>query len=41
MQTMRRTVPDFALPDSTGTIRTLSELTAVGRLVVLFYRGAW
>jgi peroxiredoxin Q/BCP len=34
-------VPDFELPDSTGTPRRLSELVAVGPLVLLFYRGHW
>jgi peroxiredoxin len=33
--------PDFALPDSTGTARRLSDLVAVGPLVLLFYRGHW
>ncbi len=36
-----QTGPDFELPDSTGTIRRLSELTASGRVVLLFYRGHW
>ena len=34
-------VPDFELPDSTGTPRQLSELAAGGPLVLLFYRGHW
>jgi peroxiredoxin len=33
--------PDFELPDSTGALRELSELTARGPLVLLFYRGHW
>ena len=33
--------PDFELPDSTGAMRCLSELTASGPLVLLFYRGHW
>jgi len=36
-----QTAPDFALPDSTGVLRRLSELTASGQLVLLFYRGHW
>ncbi|MBN4049471.1 redoxin domain-containing protein [bacterium AH-315-N03] len=35
------TVPDFELPDSTHTMRRLSELTATRRAVLLFYRGEW
>jgi peroxiredoxin Q/BCP len=33
--------PDFELPDSSGAIRRLSELTSQGPLVLLFYRGSW
>ncbi|MFZ0211975.1 MAG: hypothetical protein WBE20_03735 [Candidatus Acidiferrales bacterium] len=33
--------PEFALPDSTGASPRLSELTAGGPLVLLFYRGHW
>jgi peroxiredoxin len=33
--------PDFELPDSTATLRPLSELVSRGRLVLLFYRGSW
>jgi peroxiredoxin len=33
--------PDFSLPDSTGTLRQLSELTRNSLCVVLFYRGHW
>jgi peroxiredoxin len=36
-----QTAPDFELPDSTGAMRRLSELTASGPLVLLFYRGHW
>jgi peroxiredoxin Q/BCP len=36
-----QTAPDFALPDGTGTRRRLSELTADGPLVLIFYRGCW
>lgn len=35
------TAPDFSLPDSTGTLRRLSELTRDSLCVVLFYRGHW
>jgi peroxiredoxin len=31
----------FALPDATGQIRTLDELTANGPTVIVFYRGGW
>jgi peroxiredoxin len=31
----------FALPDATGTTRTLDELTADGPAVIVFYRGGW
>ncbi|HKV29497.1 MAG TPA: peroxiredoxin-like family protein [Candidatus Dormibacteraeota bacterium] len=31
----------FALPDATGKIRTLDELTAQGPAVIFFYRGGW
>jgi peroxiredoxin Q/BCP len=33
-------VPDFALPDETGTTRKLSELLADGPLVLFFYPAA-
>jgi peroxiredoxin len=33
--------PEFELPDSTKTPRRLSDLVSRGRLVLLFYRGAW
>jgi peroxiredoxin Q/BCP len=32
---------DFALPDSTGTPRTLSSLLTDGPLLLIFYRGYW
>jgi thioredoxin-dependent peroxiredoxin len=32
---------EFELPDSTGATRGLSELTADGPVVLLFYRGYW
>jgi peroxiredoxin Q/BCP len=35
------TAPDFALPDSTGATRRLSELCASGVCVLFFYRGHW
>ncbi|HEV2421046.1 MAG TPA: hypothetical protein VGS59_04975 [Candidatus Acidoferrales bacterium] len=35
------TAPDFALADSTGALRRLSELCACHPLVLLFYRGHW
>lgn len=31
--------PDFALPDETGTLRTLADLTADGDLLLYFYPG--
>ncbi len=33
--------PDFALPNPDGKIVTLSEYTARGPVIVLFYRGYW
>ena len=33
-------VPDFALPDETGTPRKLSDLLANGPVVLFFYRAA-
>lgn len=35
------TVPDFALPDATGTMVSLSSLLAKGPVVLAFYRGGW
>jgi peroxiredoxin len=31
----------FSLPDATGTMQTLEELTAQGPAVIVFYRGGW
>jgi len=36
-----QTAPDFALPDSTGEVRRLSELVRSGPRVLIFYRGHW
>lgn len=33
--------PDFSLPDSTGATRTLTELVADQRRILIFYRGHW
>jgi peroxiredoxin Q/BCP len=33
-------VPDFSLPDETGTERTLSDLLAAGPVTLFFYPGA-
>jgi peroxiredoxin len=33
--------PQFAVLDSTGTQRTLTELVAAGPRVFVFYRGHW
>jgi peroxiredoxin len=33
--------PDFELPDSNGELRTLGNLVARERRVLLFYRGHW
>jgi thioredoxin-dependent peroxiredoxin len=33
-------VPDFELPDETGTSRTLSDLLAAGPVTLFFYPGA-
>ena len=33
--------PDFALRDTTGTERTLSELARDRLQVLIFYRGHW
>ncbi|MGA3362935.1 MAG: peroxiredoxin-like family protein [Solirubrobacteraceae bacterium] len=35
------TLAPFALPDATGHSRTLTELTADGPAVIVFYRGGW
>ncbi|HUA46270.1 MAG TPA: peroxiredoxin-like family protein [Solirubrobacteraceae bacterium] len=34
-------IAPFALPDASGQIRTLEELTADGPAVIVFYRGGW
>ena len=39
MLTIGTRAPDFALPDETGTVRTLAELTASGSLLLYFYPG--
>jgi len=33
--------PDFALPDTTGTLHRLSSLVAERDVVLVFYRGHW
>lgn len=33
--------PDFALSDSTGALRRLSELVAERPVVLIFFRGHW
>jgi peroxiredoxin Q/BCP len=33
-------VPDFALPDETGTVRKLSDLLSAGPVTLFFYPGA-
>ena len=33
--------PEFALPNGDGKLTTLSEYTARGIVVVIFYRGFW
>jgi peroxiredoxin len=33
--------PDFELPDSTGTKRTLGELLREGNVLLVFFRGVW
>ena len=33
--------PDFSLPDTSGTARSLSELTKDSICVLIFYRGHW
>jgi hypothetical protein len=34
-------VRDFALPNSSGEIRTLRELLGTGPVVLSFFRGVW
>jgi peroxiredoxin len=33
--------PGFALPDQKGHVRTLVDLLAHGRLLLVFHRGTW
>jgi len=33
--------PGFALPDQKGRVRTLPDLLAHGRLLLVFHRGTW
>jgi peroxiredoxin len=33
--------PDFAIPNGDGKLITLSEHTARGPVVIIFYRGFW
>ena len=33
--------PEFTLPDSTGTPRTLTQLVSERPRVLIFYRGHW
>jgi peroxiredoxin len=33
--------PEFTLPDSTGTLRTLTQLVSERPRVLIFYRGQW
>jgi peroxiredoxin len=33
--------PDVTLPDSTGTVRRLDELSGERGVLLLFYRGHW
>jgi len=33
--------PGFALPDQKGRVRTLADLLAHGRLLLIFHRGTW
>lgn len=35
------TAPDFRLPDADGKPVSLSELLSSGRVILVFYRGAW
>ena len=34
-------LPDFALPDATGKLRRLSDILALGPVVLSFNRGSW
>ena len=33
-------IPDFALPDQTGQVRTLANLAGAGGLLLVFHRSA-
>jgi peroxiredoxin len=33
--------PEFALPDSTGAVRTLTQMVSERPRVLIFYRGHW
>ena len=33
--------PGFALPDQKGHVRTLVDLLAHGRVLLVFHRGTW
>ncbi len=33
--------PGFALPDQKGRVRTLPDVLAHGRLLLVFHRGTW
>ena len=33
--------PDFSLVDQKGHVRTLADLLARGRLLLVFHRGTW
>jgi hypothetical protein len=39
--TAEATAPAFTLPDQTGKLHTLAELTARGPALIVFYRGFW
>lgn len=42
MQTSTLTrAPGFALPDQKGRVRTLADLLAHGRVLLVFHRGTW
>ncbi len=36
-----RHIPEFELPDHTGTMRSLADLLRDGSLLLVFYRGHW
>ncbi|MGH7781143.1 MAG: hypothetical protein ACREQR_15115 [Candidatus Binataceae bacterium] len=39
--TVGEIAPGFALPDSDGQVRELTELAASGLCAIVFYRGHW